>query len=107
MAPDMDIMAIIQQYALIPVAAACFLFGWLLKNVWADFPNEYIPLLLLPVAVAGVLWLNGWEVTPQNIMAGVCSAALAVYLHQNGKHLIVKTDPPQSDDTTPGGDLNG
>lgn len=85
---EMDIMGIIQQFAIIPVAAACFLFGWLLKNVWEGFPNKYIPLVLLPIALVGVLWLNGWEITPENIMAGICSAALAVYAHQTGKHLV-------------------
>lgn len=85
---DLDIMAIIQEYSVIPVAAVCFLLGWLLKHVWAEFPNKFIPLIILPVAVVGVLWLDGWAVTPDNILAGVCTAALAVYLHQIGKHLI-------------------
>ncbi len=85
---EMDIMAIVQQYANIPVVAACFLVGWLLKNVWEAFPNKYIPLVVLPVGVIGVLWLDAWALTPQNVMTGLCSAALAVYLHQIGKHLI-------------------
>lgn len=110
---EMDIMGIIQQFAIIPVAAACFLFGWLLKNVWEGFPNKYIPLVLLPIALVGVLWLNGWAITPENIMAGICSAALAVYAHSTGKHLIEnKTDEGQADtvddktDEGPGGGLN-
>lgn len=85
---EMDIMAIIQQYANIPVVAACFLTGWLLKNVWETFPNKYIPLVVLPIGIVGVLWQNAWAVTPENVMTGLCSAALAVYLHQIGKHLI-------------------
>ena len=96
---EMDIMAIIQDYALVPVTGVCFIVGWLLKNIWAAFPNKYIPLVLLPVAVVGVLWLNAWAVTPENIMAGVCSAALAVFLHQNGKHLIADQKKPESNDT--------
>lgn len=96
---EMDIMGIIQQYAIIPVAAVCFILGWLLKNVWAGFPNKFIPLALLPVAVVGVLWLNAWAITPENIMAGICSAALAVYLHQNGKQLIAEAE------NDPGGDV--
>lgn len=102
---ELDIMSIIQQYAVIPVAAACFLLGWLLKNVWQAFPNKYIPLVLLPVALVGVLWLNGWAVTPANVMAGLCSAALAVYIHQNGKHLIAAKPPDIANDEA-GGDLN-
>ena len=84
---EINIMEIISKYAVIPVAAVCFLVGWLLKNVWEGFNNKYIPLVLLPVALVGVLWLNSWAVTPENVMAGICSAALAVYIHNTGKHL--------------------
>ena len=114
---EMDIMGIIQQFAIIPVAAACFLFGWLLKNVWEGFPNKYIPLVLLPIALVGVLWLNGWAITPENIMAGICSAALAVYAHQTGKHLVADSknnsgidsdmdSGSQDEKAEPGGDIN-
>ena len=99
----MDIMAIIQDYALVPVAVACFLVGWLLKNVWEGFPNKFIPLVLLPLAIVGVLWLNGWAVTPENIMAGISSAALAVYAHQTGKN-ISELKPPDADESAAGGD---
>lgn len=85
---ELDIIAIVQEFAVLPVAGACVLLGWLLKNVWENFPNKYIPLALLPVAIIGVLWLNAWEVTPGNLMAGLSSAALAVYMHQNIKQLF-------------------
>ena len=89
---ELDIMAIVQQYAIVPVAAVCFLVGWLLKNVWAKFPVNYIPMVLLPVGLFGALWLNGWAITPENVLAGICSAALAVYLHQTCKQLSVKKE---------------
>lgn len=89
---EFDIMAIIQEFAVLPVAGACLLIGWLLKSVWENFPNRFIPLTLLPVAIVGVLWINAWEVTPVNLMAGLCSAAVAVYFHQNGKQLFVKKE---------------
>lgn len=102
---ELDIMSIIQQYAVIPVTIACLLLGYLLKHAWEAFPNKYIPLALLPVALVGVLWVNSWAVTPANVMAGICSAALAVYIHQNGKHLIA-TKPPDIANDEAGGDLN-
>ena len=100
---NLDIMAIIEQYAVIPVAAVCWMLGWLLKNAWESFPNRFIPVVLLPVAIVGVLWLNGWAVTPENILAGVCSAAVAVYLHQTVKHIAEKV-PPDADESAAGGD---
>lgn len=101
---ELDIMATIQQGATIPVAVVCFLVGAWLKK--ANFiPDEFIPLILGAIGVVGVLWFNGWAVTPDNVIAGIFSAALAVYAHQNGKQLsdIIKAN---KDDATPGGDLN-
>ena len=74
----------------------------LLKNVWEGFNNKYIPLVLLPVALVGVLWLNGWAVTPENVMAGICSAALAVYIHNTGKH-IAELKPSDDEGADPDG----
>lgn len=82
-----NIMELIQQYAVIPVAGVCYLVGYLLKTVFENFQNKYIPLALLPVGIFGVLWINAWAVTPEIILSGICSAALAVYIHQNGKQL--------------------
>lgn len=84
---NLDIMTFVEQYALIPVAAVCWMLGWLLKHVWENFPNRFIPLVLLPVAIVGVLWLNAWAVTPDNVLAGICSAAVAVYAHQAVKQI--------------------
>lgn len=82
-----DIMSIVEQYAVIPVAAVCWMVGWLLKNVWEGFPNRFIPVAVLPVGIVSVLWINAWAVTPETILGGVCSAAAAVWLHQVGKQL--------------------
>ena len=84
---NLDIMTFVEQYALIPVAAVCWMMGWLLKHVWENFPNRFIPLVLLPIAIVGVLWLNSWAVTPENVLAGICSAAVAVYAHQAVKQI--------------------
>lgn len=102
---NLDIMAIIEQYSLIPVAAVCWMLGWLLKHVWAGFPDRFIPVALLPVAIVGVLWLNGWAVTPENILAGISSAAVAVYAHQTAKQLQEK-EPPDAGESAAGGGLN-
>lgn len=102
---ELDIMAIVQEYAILPVAAVCVLLGYLLKNTWAAFPNQFIPLVLLPVALVGVMWLNAWAITPENVMAGVCSAALAVYVHQNIKHLGEVAKPPDTAKENAGSDL--
>lgn len=100
---EINIMEIVQQYAVIPVAVVCLLIGAFLKTNLPEFPNRFIPLALTAVALVGVLWVNGWAFTPQNVLAGFCSAALAVYIHQNGKHLLTShgaaevTKPPNTE----------
>lgn len=83
---EFDIMNTIQQGATISVAVVCFLFGTWLKRL-KFFPDELIPAALGALGVVGVLWLNGWTVTPENVIGGIFSAALAVYAHQNGKQI--------------------
>ncbi|MBR3795718.1 MAG: phage holin family protein [Clostridia bacterium] len=84
---NFDIFAIIQEYAVMAVAGACYLLGALIKHT-TPVDNRWIPLLLLPVGVVGVLWINAWEITPDTIMGGICSTALAVYAHQTGKQTV-------------------
>lgn len=95
-----NLMAIIEQYAVIPVTVVCLDVGWVLKNAFEKFNNKYIPLALFPVAVVGVLWMRGWAFTPDTFFAGFCSAALAVYIHSGGKHTMEalmgkKSEPPE------------
>lgn len=95
-----NLMAIIEQYAVIPVTVVCLGVGWVLKNAFEKFNNKYIPLALFPVAVVGVLWMRGWAFTPDTFFAGFCSAALAVYIHSGGKHTMEalmgkKNEPPE------------
>ena len=72
--------------------------------VYLAIGKGYEPLLLLPIAIVGVLWLNAWAVTPENILAGICSAAVAVYAHQTVKQSAEK-EPPDADEYDAGGDL--
>ena len=95
-----NLMAIIEQYAVIPVTVVCLGVGWVLKNAFEKFNNKYIPLALFPAAVVGVLWMRGWAFTPDTFFAGFCSAALAVYIHSGGKHTMEalmgkKNEPPE------------
>lgn len=101
---ELDIMATIQQGATIPVAVACFLIGAWLKNV-KFIPDEFIPIILGVAGVVGVLWFNGWAVTPDNVLGGIFSAALAVYAHQTGKQVFEVITTAKTDKSA-GGDEN-
>lgn len=83
-----DLLAIIQQYAVMPVAAFCFIVGMILKNAFTSFNNKLIPIVLIPVGIVAVLWMNGWSITPDTVFAGVCSAVASIGLHSGGKNTI-------------------
>ena len=85
---EFNLYEIISQYVNMPLTAVCFMWGYLLKHLWAGFRNELIPVALLPVGIVGNLWLNQWTVTPEVMMVGICSVAAAVYLHTTGKHIV-------------------
>lgn len=97
-----DLLGIAQQYAVLPVTVVCLGVGWILKNAFPNFNNNFIPLALFPVGIVGVLWINGFAWTPDTFFAGFCSAGLAVYIHSGGKHLLnfihakqEETKPPE------------
>lgn len=93
---DFDIIAVVQQSAVLPVAVVCYLAGAVLKRLEV-FADKYIPLALLPVGLIGALWINAWSITPETVFAGIASAALAVYAHQTGKQLSKKNTTDATD----------
>lgn len=94
-----NLVGIVEQYAVIPVTVFCLGVGFVLKNALPKFNNNYIPLILFPVALVGVLWTRNWAFTPDTFFAGFCSAAMAVYIHSGGKHaleaLMAKKEEPK------------
>lgn len=83
---NFDVISLLQEYAVIPVALLCWLIGYALKNYVPKLPSNYIPLILGVVGILCVLWIN-WAFSFDLLLAGVCSAALAVWAHQVGKQI--------------------
>lgn len=87
---EINIMEMIQQYAVLPAALVCGFVGFLIKHTFAKIPNNYIPLILTILGVVLVFGINGWAFTMDNLVSGVCSGALAVGMHQLIKQLFEK-----------------
>lgn len=83
-----DLLALIQEYAVMPVTVFCLIVGVILKNAFANFNNKLIPVVLIPVGIVAILWMNGWNITPDTVFAGVCSAVASIGLHSGGKNTI-------------------
>ena len=86
---NFDIMNFLQEYAVLPVAALCWIVGYALKHYVTKLPSNYIPLILGAIGIGCVVWING-TVTFELVLSGACSAALAVWVHQVGKQLVTQ-----------------
>lgn len=83
---EFDVITLLQEYAVVPVALLCWIIGYALKHYVLKLPSNYIPLILGVVGIGCVLWIN-WAFSFELLLAGVCSAALAVWAHQVGKQI--------------------
>ena len=89
----MDMNAILEflnEYAVLWVAVVCGGVGWLVKHTVSAIPNQYIPLIVVVLGMFLVIWDAGWQIDGQIIVQGVCSGALAVWVHQLFKQLYEK-----------------
>lgn len=82
----MDFVTMIQEYAVLPVALLCFIVGYGIKHYITVVPNNLIPLILTVLGVGCVVWIN-MAFSFELLLSGVCSAALAVLVHQMGVQL--------------------
>ena len=83
---EFDVITLLQEYAVVPVALLCWIIGYALKHYVPKLPSNYIPLILGVVGIGCVLWIN-WAFSFELLLAGVCSAALAVWAHQVSKQI--------------------
>lgn len=83
---EFDVIALLQQYAVVSVALLCWIVGYALKHYVTVLPSNLIPLVLGVLGVGCVVWING-AFTFDLLLSGLCSAALAVWVHQVGKQL--------------------
>lgn len=81
-----DVIALLQEYAVVPVSLMCWIVGYALKHYVTKLPNNYIPLILGVLGIGAVLWIN-WAISFEIVLSGLCSAALAVWAHQVGKQM--------------------
>ena len=84
---EFDVMNLLKEYAVVPVAMLCWIVGYALKHYVVKLPSNYIPLILGVIGVGCVVWIN-LAFTFDLLLSGLCSAALAVWAHQVGKQIL-------------------
>ena len=79
--------------ALFILIAALYCLGLFLKQ--SKVKDNYIPLILLALGVAGALVVNGFNAT--SLMQGVIAAACAVFVKNIEKQLTKKKEDPKEE----------
>ena len=83
------IMNIFTDYFVVIVVLACLCVGFILKHlVPGEKINRFIPLIMALLGVLFNVWINGWVLTPEILIAGLLSGLASTGLHQLFKQFI-------------------
>ena len=80
-------LSFISEYAVPVIVGICLCVGYVIKTSFSSIDNKYIPLIMVILGVALNIWIN-MNVTPEIILAGMCSGLASTGLHQAFKQLI-------------------
>lgn len=84
-------MDFLNDYLVLVVVGICLCVGYVLKHlIPTDGINRYIPLIMAALGVVINLWLCGWAVTPQAVLAGLISGLSSTGMHEALRSFIDK-----------------
>lgn len=84
-------MDFLNDYVVLIVVGICLCVGYVLKHlVPTDGINRFIPLIMAALGVFINLWLCGWAVTPQSVLAGLISGLSSTGMHEALRTFIGK-----------------
>jgi Na+-driven multidrug efflux pump len=81
-------MDILGQYTVAIIVAFCLAVGYILKKWVKDVDNKLIPTAVALIGVFLNIWMNGWTVTPEIILAGIASGLASTGAFELGRNLI-------------------
>lgn len=84
-------MEFLNDYVVLAVMGICLCVGCVIKNlIPTDKINRFIPLIMALLGIGINIWLNGFAVTPEILLAGMVSGLASTGLHQVFKQFIEK-----------------
>ena len=85
-------MEILNDFMVLIVVGICLCIGYIIKNlIPSDAINKYIPLIMGVLGLVVNIWINGFLVTPEIVLAGLLSGLASTGLHQLFKQFIEKS----------------
>ena len=85
-------MEFLNDFMVLIVVGICLCVGYIIKNlIPSDTINKYIPLIMGVLGLVVNIWINGFLVTPEIVLAGLLSGLASTGLHQLFKQFIEKS----------------
>lgn len=82
-------MEFLNDYLVLIVVGICLCVGYVLKNVVpSEKVNRFIPLTMAMLGTVVNVWLNGFVLTPEILLAGMASGLASTGMHQLFKQFI-------------------
>ena len=72
------------------IVGICLCVGYVIKKWIKDVDNKWIPTVCAVLGVILAIWMNGWSVSPSNILSVLFSGLASTGLHQLFKQYLEK-----------------
>jgi hypothetical protein len=83
-------MDFLNDFLVLIVMGVCLCVGYIIKKLFADKVNRFIPLIMGIIGVFINIWLNGFKFTPEILLSGLVSGLASTGMHQAFKQFIDK-----------------
>lgn len=84
-------LAFLSQAVVPVVLGICLIVGYIIKQYIKKVPNDYIPVLVTVLGVLLNIWVAGFAITPEIILAGMFSGLASTGLYELLRNLINKS----------------
>ncbi len=81
-------MEFLEEYLVLIVMGICICVGYIIKKIFNDKINNFIPLIMGALGVFLNIWLSGFIFTPQILLSGLISGLASTGMHQAFKQFI-------------------
>ena len=82
-------MNFFNDYMVMAVVGICLCVGYIIKFVIANkVLNQYIPLIVCVLGIFVNLWINGFTVSPEIILAGMLSGLASTGMYEMLRNFI-------------------
>lgn len=83
-------MDFLNDFLVLIVMGVCLCVGYIIKKLFADKVNRFIPLIMGVIGVFINIWLNSFKLTPEILLSGLVSGLASTGMHQAFKQFIDK-----------------